>query len=95
MSKSYKSPLVHLSTIEKVGSKLKLKPGESKICNVGSHRVVVSWFKKKTGYNERPTYTAQVVKKDRSLGPSFSSISPSFSIGRAMELSGIKVKIVK
>ena len=89
---STKKPYVKRDTIWKsVGGGLS-NPGETKICKVGQHKVLLTRADKLNRYGN-PVHTATVINKDGSLGESFrSSGSATLTVSKALKKSGIETK---
>lgn len=70
-------------------------PGESKICKVGKHKVLVTRSSRLNKYGN-PIHTAVLIKKDGTLGRTFSSNgNATFVVQRALKLNGIDTKYQK
>ena len=87
-----KKPYVHRQTIWKsVGGGFS-NPGESKICKVGRHKVLVSRADRLDRYGN-PIHTATLINKDGSLGKSYKSNgSATLTVSKALLLNGIDTK---
>ena len=67
-------------------------PGESKVCRVGKHKVLLERSSKLNKYGN-PVHTATVINEDGSLGDSYRGAgSATLIAGKALEKSGVKVK---
>lgn len=90
--KTKRKPFVHYSTIWKsVGGGFS-NPGESKVCKVGKHKVLVSRADR-LDYYGNPVHTATVIRKDGSMGATCrSNGSATFTVEKALQRSGIDVK---
>ncbi|MGN1052012.1 MAG: hypothetical protein ACI4SH_01320 [Candidatus Scatosoma sp.] len=86
------TPYVKRSTIWKsVGGGFS-NPGESKVCKVGSHRVLLSRAERLDTYGN-PVHTATVINKDGSLGGSYRSNGPAaLTVSRALRKNGIDTR---
>lgn len=87
-----KIPHVKYSTIWKAVGGGFSNPGESKVCKVGNHKVLVSRAEKLDRYGN-PIHTATVIKKDGSLGASHKSTgSATMVVSQALWKNGIETK---
>ena len=69
MQKKKRKPFMFYSTIwNSVGGGLS-NPGQTKVCNVGKHKVILSRAEKLNSYGN-PVHTATYVNKDGSMGVS-------------------------
>ena len=90
-----RKPYVFRSTIwNSVGGGFS-NPGESKVCKVGKHKVLVSRANKLNKYGN-PLHTATLIKKDGSLGKSYKSTgSATFVVSQALKRNGIDTKYTR
>lgn len=87
-----KKPYINYRTIwNSVGGGF-TNPGQSKIINVGSHKVLLSRSDKLDRYGN-PVHTATVINKDGSLGKSHrSNGSATIIVAEALKKSGIETR---
>lgn len=93
MAKNAKrKPFVYYTTIWKsVGGGLS-NPGESKVCKVGKHKLLLSRAQR-LDYYGNPVHTASVIYKNGSVGATCrSNGSATFTVEKALQRSGIDVK---
>ena len=85
-------PYVKRDTIWKsVGGGLS-NPGQSKICKVGQHKVLLTRADKLDRYGN-PVHTATVINKDGSLGESYrSNGDAAIVVSEALKKSGIETR---
>lgn len=87
-----KRPFVKYNTVWKAVGGGFSNPGESKICKVGEHKVLVVRSEKLNRYGN-PVHTATVINKDGSLGASCRSTgSATMIVSQALKKSGIDTK---
>lgn len=93
MAKNAKrKPYVYYTTIWKsVGGGLS-NPGESKVCKVGKHKLLLSRAQR-LDYYGNPVHTASVIYKDGSIGGTYrGNGSASLIAEKALQRSGVGVK---
>ena len=91
-AKAARTPYVKRQTIWKsVGGGFS-NPGETKICKIGDHKVLLTRSDKLNKYGN-PIHTATVINKDGSLGMSVRSTgSATMIVSQALKKSGIDTK---
>lgn len=96
MAKIKKSkPYVYYDTIWKgVGGGLS-NPGESRLCSVGKHKVLLTRSQKLNQYGN-PVHTASLVKDGRTVGYSLKSAgSATLVVSKMLAKNGIETKRYK
>lgn len=90
-----KSSYVHYSTIWKsVGGGFS-NPGESRVCKVGKHKVLVTRSQRLNKYGN-PVYTANVINKNGAVSSTYrGSGSATLIVSNALKKSGVSTKYRK
>lgn len=93
--KLVKSPYIRSTTISDAVRGGVSNPGESRVINVGKHKVLLTRSQHLDRYGN-PIHTASVIRKDGSIGGTYrASGSAALTVSKALAKEGIETKYVR